>query len=655
MTFTPTAEQEMARKLFASGEDLAIEAGAGTGKSSTLRLLAEDAQTEGRTGIYLAFNKALVVDASKTFPGNVTCSTAHSLAYRAHGFRFKARLNSGRMKSMDIARLLGLDGFTIRYGTQTKPMSAGYLAGLVMRTIANFCQTADTEPSASHVPYIDGIDVPTEGPNGIRRGYANNNEVRSYVMPYVRKAWADMCQVKGQLPYGHHCYLKAYELSHPHISTDFILFDEAQDVSLVLLSIVSRQTHAQIVWVGDSAQAIFEFTGAVDALARIKESGAQTSMLSQSFRFGHAVAEVANGILGRLDSTLILSGFGNISSVVGPVAEPTAILTRTNAESIKQMLTTLKAGRKPHLVGGGSEVAAFCRGAKDLMDRGWTSHPELACFQTWGEVQDYVISDEQGGELKLMVDLIDSFGVDVILDALNRATSETQADLVISTAHKAKGREWDSVQLAGDFFKPKNEGDDLPPAELRLLYVAVTRAKRELDVTAVPHALGLPKSGPDDDPEGGVTVPTPTPPTLGAPAATLSVVPVPEAPAAKIIPFPTKPALEATMGPLHTVTLHGVTHYSRFLGRCDECKTPARFEIPSSAPLFGRWVMQPPAHSCAACGAPVAVKAVCGKLTEGRCDPRCWNAYGSDCRCSCGGQWHGNGIGPTHGLAGVEA
>jgi hypothetical protein len=43
MTFTPTAEQE-----FATGEDLA---GAGTGKSSTLRLLAEDAQQDGREGV----------------------------------------------------------------------------------------------------------------------------------------------------------------------------------------------------------------------------------------------------------------------------------------------------------------------------------------------------------------------------------------------------------------------------------------------------------------------------------------------------------------------------------------------------------------------------------------------------------------------------
>lgn len=42
---------------------------------------------------------------------------------------------------------------------------------------------------------------------------------------------------------------------------------------------------------------------------------------------------------------------------------------------------------------------------------------------------------------------------------------------------QAKGREWGSVQLADDF------PDHLDEEELRLLYVACTRAKLELDLT----------------------------------------------------------------------------------------------------------------------------------------------------------------------------
>src|ERR1700738_3945671 len=122
MPFTPTAEQELAVKLFATGDNLAIEAGAGTGKTSTLVLLAEQAAEDGRRGQYLAFNKAIVVDAGAKMPGNVVCSTPHSLAFRAYGYRYKARLNAPRVKSMELARLLKVDGLTIRYGSDSKTM-----------------------------------------------------------------------------------------------------------------------------------------------------------------------------------------------------------------------------------------------------------------------------------------------------------------------------------------------------------------------------------------------------------------------------------------------------------------------------------------------------------------------------------------------------
>ncbi|WP_087002259.1 ATP-binding domain-containing protein [Rhizobium sullae] len=69
--------------------------------------------------------------------------------------------------------------------------------------------------------------------------------------------------------------------------------------------------------------------------------------------------------------------------------------------------------------------------------------------------------------------------------ALNRTVDEEKADLVISTAHKSKGREWKSVRLMDDFLRssPADKKDSGPdPAEMRLLYVALTRAKESLEV-----------------------------------------------------------------------------------------------------------------------------------------------------------------------------
>lgn len=486
--FTPTAEQAHAVELFRTGENLAIQAGAGTGKTSTLKLLA--AAAAGGRGQYVAFNKAIVTDASASMPANVHCATAHSLAYKGFGNRYGRRLrNSRRMRSNDIAKFLRIDPLVVAYGEQRKPMAAGYLAGQVMTAITNFCQSADLDPNARHLPYIDGIDVPTAKGE---RTYDNNNMVRNHLVDALRRAWADLLDPNGQLPYKHDHYLKGWHLSGPRIDADFILFDEAQDANPVLIDIVRRQEHAQQVFVGDSQQQIYEFTGAVNALDRIAEGGGQVAYLSQSFRFGPKVANVANGLLGRLSSPLHLVGAGP-ASIVGPVSNPDCFLTRTNARAVREVLATQATDGKAHLVGGGAQVAGFARAASDLKAGRWTSHPDLACFSDWGQVQDYVENDPQGSELKLLVGLVDEFTPETIIEALDHMVPEKDADVVVSTAHKSKGREWAAVKLADDFFAPREGEDDVAASELRLMYVACTRAKLALDVTLCPQALAAPE------------------------------------------------------------------------------------------------------------------------------------------------------------------
>ncbi|MGH3927249.1 MAG: DNA helicase, partial [Pseudonocardiaceae bacterium] len=73
MGFTPTDEQAAIRDAARTEQDLVIEAGAGTGKTSTLRLLAQD-QPRMRF-LYVAYNKAIQVGAKWSFPDNVEVRT----------------------------------------------------------------------------------------------------------------------------------------------------------------------------------------------------------------------------------------------------------------------------------------------------------------------------------------------------------------------------------------------------------------------------------------------------------------------------------------------------------------------------------------------------------------------------------------------------
>jgi hypothetical protein len=211
--------------------------------------------------------------------------------------------------------------------------------------------------------------------------------------------------------------------------------------------------------------------------------------LTQSFRFGPAIAGEANKFLAFLGSDLRLEGFEKIESTVGPLDEADAILCRTNAGVIFNAIEQLALGREVAIVGGTNEIKRFAKAAAQLQSGKQTTHEDLVAFKNWGEVVEYADSDE-GADLRVMVKLISEHGIDAILDICERSTKEADADVVVSTAHKAKGREWDRVKIAGDFRIPDYDaGEVLSRQEAMLMYVSVTRAKKALDNGALAGAL----------------------------------------------------------------------------------------------------------------------------------------------------------------------
>lgn len=490
----PTSEQHQAINLFTKNESMVVEAGAGTGKTSTLILMGRS--TPSKRVVYVAFNRAIVEEAKLRMPENVKSRTAHSLAFgavmsRPGGKAFKSRLNGGRVRGDQIARQLGIDPFVIQYGEQAKVLQPGFIASLAQRAINVFCNTADLAPNFRHVPYVDGIDLPNADGS---RTYVNNDKLAKVVGDLLPAMWVDLTKPDGILPFKHDHYLKMWELDEPHIDADAIMFDESQDASPVMLSIIEQQAgHAQLIFVGDSQQAIYEWRGAVNALDNAPGQDNRT-FLTQSFRFGPDIADVANVLLEKCGAELRLTGLDSIDSCVDYLTQPKAVLTRTNAVAMETVLKEQGMGRRPLLLGGGTEILAFANGAKDLQTKGRTGYPDLACFDSWQQVVEYVRLDPQGDELALNVKLVEEYGVDLILEALGKMPRrESEADIVVSTAHKAKGREWDTVKLASDFKFPDG-AEDLPVGEWRLLYVACTRAKFILDPHAaqpVAQVLGL--------------------------------------------------------------------------------------------------------------------------------------------------------------------
>ena len=210
----------------------------GTGKTSTLRMIAE--RFPQKRMLYVAFNKAVQMEAAASFPGNVKCKTAHAPPTRGFA-ELKQRLAGPRRPSSYNATVLGARG--LRAGVASFEPAA--MATMAMTTVARFCRSAGPEVSAEHFTVPEGLDAACLGP------------LTEAVVALAKKAWQDLTSASGKLRAYHDVYLKHWQLSQPKLDYDVILYDEAQDADACVADVVGRQDHAQLVAVGDSAQALY--------------------------------------------------------------------------------------------------------------------------------------------------------------------------------------------------------------------------------------------------------------------------------------------------------------------------------------------------------------------------------------------------------------
>jgi len=218
--------------------------------------------------------------------------------------------------------------------------------------------------------------------------------------------------------------------------------------------------------------------------------------LTQSFRFGVAVAAEANRWLRIVGAPIRLRGQASISTRLGRARTPDAILCQTNAGAMNEVMRLLAAGRRVALAGGGGPLRNLAQAALDLKSGKGTTHYELLLFRSWGELQDYASFDPGGSDLLPFVEVIDDLGAEAVLAAVARLDHEADAQATVSTAHKAKGREWSTVRISDDFTEPETRNGEIPEEFARLAYVAVTRARHQLDLGGLSWSLRHPQGRP---------------------------------------------------------------------------------------------------------------------------------------------------------------
>ncbi|KAK0527899.1 hypothetical protein OC834_004265 [Tilletia horrida] len=276
------------------GQVIKIQAFAGTGKTTSLIEYARMRPDRGM--LYLAFNRAASDDAAHKFPLNVECRTFHSFAYPYKPPNSKV----GTIRASDIVdkhlgeRLPKGKKKGVAQTVRNLNIAPTAVASYISTTLDNFMSSADQELTIDHIPW---------------RLSKNTTLDQSEVLDCAKLLWKFILagrDDKGNMVLcPHDAYVKMLHLRGPMnpdplVSSDILMIDEAQDMSLCQIEILKR-TFPQwggTICVGDTHQRIYGFRGASSKLFDDSFIPPTRSFrLTQSFRFGQKVAETATTLV----------------------------------------------------------------------------------------------------------------------------------------------------------------------------------------------------------------------------------------------------------------------------------------------------------------------------------------------------------------------
>lgn len=465
----PSAEQQAI--IECASPLIKVNAFSGCAKSTTLRMYSQARTRENI--LYITFSRSVREQASATFPSNVKCVTSHSLAYPKFGSRYAAANKLAQtIRSDQAEHLMDLSTYPEEIRTA--------VATSCLRMIAQFITSRDHEISTAHLKFAPG-------------GSSLIPDLE--LIALSKNLWHRMIDLKDlSAPITHDGYLKLYQLSGNTLQFDSVLFDEAQDTNPATAAIFEGFRGNKII-VGDTHQSIFSFRNSINAMEMF-ENYAQLS-LSKSFRFGSDIAQAASAFLQHYkDRNIQIDGNERIHSRVGylrPGARHTCI-ARTNTGVFEAAIAAVKEHKRLAFVGGlggyrmGDMLDAYRIYAGDAEA---VKSPNLRRYATFNQLEEASLFNDDY-ELQVLVSLVKRHGTTLprYISRVKELTVENEldADIILTTTHRAKGLEWDMVRLADDFTRLFNkDGDELSTSEIvieevNLIYVAMTRARLVLQL-----------------------------------------------------------------------------------------------------------------------------------------------------------------------------
>lgn len=310
------------------------------------------------------------------------------------------------------------------------------------------------------------------------------------------------------------------EVEPARIGKTVLVIDEAQDMGAeeyaLVQALMTRNEELRVIAVGDDDQNIYEFRGSDSnyMFQLSKETGARFIEMTENYRSSQHVVTFANefarNITRRMKSTPIISmqnevGWVEVTHHVShymyqPLVEQllhnrgqgsACVLTQTNEEAVILVALLRKHGINAKLIQSMdgfsfwnlAEVRFFLkqigtgRNTPLIPQQVW-DEAKRATFSTYSTSQSLpyvrrcIEQFEQVNKVKYYSDLREFLFESSVEDFCD----VSESDVIVSTIHKAKGREFDDVcmLLADGYVKDSHL--------MRRYYVGMTRAKKRLFV-----------------------------------------------------------------------------------------------------------------------------------------------------------------------------
>lgn len=475
--------------------DSVVIARAGTGKTTTM-LEACKRFPHGCSVVYLAFNTRIKEEVQRKAPPGVDVRTMHSLGRGALYVYAKGKGKSLPEPSenktrTNIERLW--PSLFERRGERSVPRDgkASAIVGALV-SAASFAKNtlATTADDIEAIVYRLDLDIGTRTdddtyPRAVRKFCDNAIRLLDAEIQRFRVAleynFDDMIWIPVRLG----LRVKQY---------DRVVVDEGQDLNACqhALARSARRAGGRIILVGDDRQAIYAWRGAdEDGIERFRaDTGATVLRLPVTYRCGQAIVGLARTIVPDYEFAPT-NAPGMVEShkperLVEKAEPGDAILSRVNAPLVGICLDLLQRGKRARVVGRdiGRQLVALLDAAEKA---GAADVPALVSWiDAWRTAEvERLEAREPPGNADPVYDRADCViamteGARTIQDVRGRIVElftddPSQGEIVLSSTHKAKGLEWQTVWMLADTYRLGQSTE-----EDNLYYVAVTRAISKL-------------------------------------------------------------------------------------------------------------------------------------------------------------------------------